>query len=78
MITRRVRRSSVVTHGAMQDEDGRYEPFKDHFRWARVLRGDVPVYYLHGALHLVTTGIGGRTWKVRATGLQTVLTSSAA
>lgn len=63
---------------------GSYAPFKDHFRYARrcqfdpdpartrELEQDVPVYYLHGALHLVT-GAGGHTWKVRQTGLQTIL-----
>lgn len=61
---------------------GSYTPFVDHFRYrnrcefdpdrARVGQYDVPVYYLHGALHLVT-GTGGKTWKVRATGLSTIL-----
>jgi hypothetical protein len=61
---------------------GRYLPFKDHFRYAgrlqfdplraAVYAGEIPIYYLHGALHLVV-GKGGKTWKVRLTGLQTIL-----
>lgn len=61
---------------------GRFAPFKDHFRYggrlefdrarADVYAGDIPVYYLHGALHLVVGG-DGSTWKLRQTELQTVL-----
>ena len=60
---------------------GRYRPFKDHFRYGgrcefdprrhSVYEGEVPVYYLHGALHLVVGG-SGRTWK-RLGSLQTIL-----
>lgn len=35
---------------------------------AEVSSDDLPVYYLHGALHLVVGGTG-RTWKLRRTGL---------
>lgn len=61
---------------------GRYAPFKDHFRYggrcefdpdrASVFAGEIPVYYLHGALHLVVGG-NGATWKLRQTSLQTIL-----
>jgi uncharacterized protein DUF4917 len=61
---------------------GRYAPFKDHFRYARrhqfdpsradVYEGEIPVHYLHGALHLVV-GEGGATWKLTQTSLQTIL-----
>ena len=61
---------------------GRYAPFKDHFRYgnrcqfdpgrAQVFAADVPIYYLHGALHLVV-GAAGTTWKLRMTALQTIL-----
>jgi hypothetical protein len=47
---------------------GHYEPFVDCFRWAGrcefdpnradVLVGQIPVYFLHGALHLVVGGSG--------------------
>ena len=60
---------------------GRYSPFKDHFRYGNrcefdprrtsVREGEVPVYYLHGALHLVVGGTG-TTWK-RVGSLQTIL-----
>jgi hypothetical protein len=61
---------------------GRYAPFKDHFRYASrcqfdperspVYEGEIPVYYLHGALHLIVGG-KGETWKLRMTALQTIL-----
>lgn len=60
---------------------GKYRPFKDHFRYGgrcefdprrhSVYEGEVPVYYLHGALHLVVGG-SGTTWK-RVGSLQTIL-----
>ena len=60
---------------------GKYRPFKDHFRYGgrcefdprrySVFEGEVPVYYLHGALHLVVGG-SGKTWK-RVGSLQTIL-----
>jgi hypothetical protein len=72
----------LIVYWAMKGEDGRYEPFKDHFQYrgrcefdpdrARVAESDIPVYYLHGALHLVT-GTAGKTWKVRATALRRIL-----
>jgi len=50
-----------------------FDPFMDHFRFGgrcefdperALARGDrIPVYFLHGALHLVT-GKGGATWKL--------------
>jgi hypothetical protein len=62
---------------------GSYSPFKDHFRFAgrcqfdparaEVFEDEIPVYYLHGALHLVVGG-SGETWKLRhMTSLQTIL-----
>jgi hypothetical protein len=54
-----------------------FEPFMDHFRFrrrcefdpgrAKVVPGRIPVYFLHGALHLVVGG-SGATWKLRQTG----------
>jgi uncharacterized protein DUF4917 len=61
---------------------GTYKPFKDHFRYggrcefdparANVYAEDIPVYYLHGALHLVVGG-SGTTWKLSSTALRRVL-----
>ncbi len=61
---------------------GHFHPFKDHFRYggrcefdparAEVYRGEVPVYFLHGALHLVVSGLGV-TWKLRRTAIRTLL-----
>jgi hypothetical protein len=61
---------------------GRFSPFKDHFRYggrcefdparAPVFEGEIPVYYLHGALHLIVGGTGA-TWKLTMTSLQTLL-----
>jgi hypothetical protein len=61
---------------------GQFDPFRDYFRWgrrlefdpnrARVFEGDVPVYFLHGALHLVVSG-AGVTWKLRQTAIHTLL-----
>ncbi len=60
---------------------GSFAPFVDHFRGPRLQfepdRADVyvdqvPVYFLHGALHLVVGGTGN-TWKLRRGALQTVL-----
>lgn len=61
---------------------GSHEPFKDHFRYggrcqfdpkrADVYESEIPVYYLHGALHLVV-GSTGDTWKLRMSSLQTLL-----
>jgi hypothetical protein len=60
---------------------GSYKPFKDFFRYggrhefdperAPVFAGEIPVYYLHGALHLMVGG-AGVTWKLRSS-LQTIL-----
>lgn len=59
-----------------------FEPFMDHFRFggrcefdparASVPANRIPVYFLHGALHLVT-GSSGVTWKLTQTDLDTVL-----
>lgn len=59
-----------------------FEPFMDHFRFggrcefdparASVPANRIPVYFLHGALHLVTGG-SGATWKLTQTDLDTVL-----
>ena len=61
---------------------GQFTPFKDHFRYggrcefdptrADVLRGEIPIYFLHGALHLVVSG-SGVTWKRRRTAIRTLL-----
>lgn len=60
---------------------GSFAPFVDHFRGPRLefdpSRADVyvdhvPVYFLHGALHLVVSG-SGITWKLRRGAVQTVL-----
>lgn len=60
---------------------GSFKPFIDHFRGPRlefdpnradVHVGQVPVYFLHGALHLVVSG-SGATWKLRRGEIQSVL-----
>lgn len=61
---------------------GGFEPFMDHFRYggrcefdparASVPANRIPVYFLHGALHLVA-GSSGATWKLRQTDLDTIL-----
>jgi hypothetical protein len=60
---------------------GSFRPFVDHFRGpqlefdpgrADVYVGQVPVYFLHGALHLVVSG-SGVTWKLRRGAIQSVL-----
>jgi hypothetical protein len=60
---------------------GSFAPFVDHFRGTGLRfdpdRTDVyvdqlPVYFLHGALHLVVGGTG-ITWKLRRNAMQTVL-----
>jgi hypothetical protein len=71
----------LVVYWAMKGPDG-WEPFVDHFRHgsrcafdpvqAAVRPQDLPVYFLHGALHLVV-GSDGTTWKLRRTGLQGLL-----
>ncbi len=62
--------------------NGGFEPFMDHFRYggrcefdparASVPADRNPVYFLHGALHLVT-GDSGATWKLRQTDLDSIL-----
>jgi hypothetical protein len=60
-----------------------FDPFMDHFRWngryqfdprrSAIIPGKVPVYFLHGALHLIAGG-SGETWKLRGQqGLDTIL-----
>jgi Domain of unknown function (DUF4917) len=59
-----------------------FEPFMDHFRYrgrcefdpgrVSVPANRVPVYFLHGALHLVA-GNSGATWKLRQTDLDSIL-----
>jgi Domain of unknown function (DUF4917) len=60
---------------------GSFSPFIDHFRGpqlefdpdrADVFVGQIPVYFLHGALHLVVGGLG-ITWKLRRGAIQSVL-----
>jgi Domain of unknown function (DUF4917) len=60
----------------------RYRPFVDLFRWgnrhafdpdrADVERDQIPVYFLHGALHLIVSG-DGTTWKLTRNAMQTLL-----
>ncbi len=59
-----------------------FEPFMDHFRYrgrcefdptrASVPANRIPIYFLHGALHLVA-GSSGATWKLRQTDLDSIL-----
>jgi len=59
-----------------------FAPFMDHFRYggrcefdparAKVVANKIPVYFLHGALHLVVGGTGA-TWKLRQRDLDTIL-----
>lgn len=60
---------------------GSFSPFIDHFGHtglrfdpdrSDVYEGEVPVYFLHGALHLVVSG-SGVTWKLRRNAMQSVL-----
>jgi hypothetical protein len=61
---------------------GSYRPFIDLFKYNRrcefdprradVYDGEVPIYFLHGALHLVVGG-SGATWKLRRTDWETLL-----
>lgn len=61
---------------------GGFEPFMDHFRYGgrcefdprrtSVPANKVPVYFLHGALHLVVGG-SGATWKLKQTDLDSIL-----
>src|ERR1700689_101308 len=60
---------------------GTFEPFVDLFRGPRlecdpdqadVYAGRIPVYFLHGALHLIVSG-AGVTWRLRRGAIQTVL-----
>jgi hypothetical protein len=69
----------LLIYWAMACEDG-FRPFVDRFRGRKRLDfdrrmklggGAVPVYFLHGALHLVVGG-SGVTWKLRR-GLDTLL-----
>ena len=62
--------------------DGQFPPFKDHFRGggrlnfnpgnSTVYVNEIPIYFLHGALHLVVSGTG-ITWKLRRTAMDTLL-----
>jgi Domain of unknown function (DUF4917) len=59
-----------------------FKPFMDHFRFKNrcqfdpervpTIPGKIPVYFLHGALHLVT-GSAGATWKLTQSGLKNIL-----
>lgn len=61
---------------------GSWRPFIDGFRFGgrlefdperAIVEGDqLPVYFLHGALHLVVGG-SGATWKLRREAMQTIL-----
>jgi hypothetical protein len=62
--------------------NGRFTPFADLFRWANRCQFDpdrsevpadvIPVYFVHGALHLVVGG-DGETWKLRRNLIQNLL-----
>jgi uncharacterized protein DUF4917 len=70
----------LIVYWAM-GSDG-WRPFVDLFKYggrcefdpdrADVYADEIPVYFLHGALHLVVGG-SGATWKLRKTQLQTLL-----
>jgi len=70
----------LLVYWAMASEG--FEPFMDHFRYrgrcefdpsrASVPANRVPIYFLHGALHLVVGG-SGATWKLRQTDLDSIL-----
>lgn len=70
----------LLIYWAMASEE--FKPFMDHFRFrgrcqfdpkrAKVIPGRIPVYFLHGALHLVV-GSSGATWKLKQTNLGTIL-----
>jgi len=70
----------LLVYWAMAAAD--FTPFMDHFRYfrrcqfdparARVAPLKIPVYFLHGALHLVVGG-DGATWKLRQRDLDTIL-----
>jgi hypothetical protein len=70
----------LIAYWAM-GSDG-WRPFVDMFKYggrcefdpdrADVYADEIPVYFLHGALHLVVGG-SGTTWKLRKTYLQTLL-----
>jgi hypothetical protein len=61
---------------------GTYRPFIDLFKYNRrcefdpdravVYKNEVPIYFLHGALHLVVGGTGA-TWKLTRTDFETLL-----
>jgi hypothetical protein len=61
---------------------GSFQPFVDHFHGrpklifdpdaADVFSGQTPVYFPHGALHLVVGG-DGETWKLKSAALRTLL-----
>jgi hypothetical protein len=71
----------LLVYWAMACEKG-FDPFMDHFRGrvrlefnrgrTRVPPKSVPVYFLHGALHLVAAG-SGVTWKLKRTELDNLL-----
>jgi hypothetical protein len=70
----------LLVYWAMAAEG--FEPFMDHFRYrgrcefdparASVPANRIPIYFLHGALHLVT-GNSGAAWKLRQTDLDSIL-----
>lgn len=61
---------------------GNFDPFIDNFRWggrcefdparAPVNEGEVPIYFLHGALHLVVAG-SGTVFKLTRKSIETLL-----
>ena len=72
----------LLVYWAMGYPHNDYTPFVDCFRWggrcefdphrADVYVGQIPIYFLHGALHLVVGG-SGTAWKLRNTSIRTIL-----
>jgi hypothetical protein len=72
----------LLVYWAMGYPKNDYTPFVDCFRWggrcefdprrADIYVGQIPVYFLHGALHLVVGG-SGITSKLRSTSIRTIL-----
>jgi hypothetical protein len=72
----------LLIYWAMGYPNNDYTPFVDCFRWggrcefdprrADIYVGQIPIYFLHGALHLMVGG-SGITWKLRNTSIRTIL-----
>jgi uncharacterized protein DUF4917 len=72
----------LLVYWAMGYPKNDYTPFVDCFRWggrcefdprrADIYVGQIPIYFLHGALHLVVGG-SGITSKLKSTSIRTIL-----